>query len=924
MRSRGDVSGGNLERLVGAVPWLVFVGFVVGLGASALWAQSVGPESTRLEESDLALEDDPLEILEPPGPPAKKAIAPWIVDVYGKNYESFTNEGASRVVSDWLTNALIDLELFNIVDRERIRAVLSERNLALSGIARDVSRDVPENELASAAKLLSVNYILLGNVKNLGANSEIDFKLLDVETTTYSPDFRLNFEIPFNSSIEKFKPVVDRVVAELARSFPIVAGVWDVASEGRLVLAAGSTGGLSEGLAIELWSVAERRPVATGVIVSVSPTVAEAVLDDPIEIFDPAAYEARVTVAPGPEAVLSNGRLEIRRENFEKAREILAMGLEEYPDHGRILALHAKTCLTLRDYEGSVGSYRAALKAEPNDLDLLQEAASVFFEAGYFQELLSYLEASGRAEEVLELELQRGDALSIQGYPAQARDAYKRAFRLDPSNPRPHLKLAVLAARAGEALEVGRELRLARETRPDGLEYRLAESVFAAMQGEPPSLGGAQSVIDEAVADGEFAALAMASQLLRLEPDLGSDALQLAEKAVELNPSYLAGQILRAEAHALVGEKEEAIAVLEKALETRPNNVAVLLRSGELLGQVGKFEQAELRLLQARDLAPQHWKAADALGDIQFSRGAHLKAVDSYQVALQIAETAEVPDLTLRLRKLGRAAVLANQHATAQPYLERCVERSPDDKECRYYLGLCYSLANLPQTDDSAIVNLRAAEGFSVDAYYHLGELYDRREEFLEARDWYQKCVVAQCALVVESERRIDEIDSIRGTIIARPRNTKEVHVDVGRIHGVLPSQMALVLSQTDVVARIRVEQVLEKTSVATIQGGEPLPGHAVMFRPTTPRGVTVGPAPKRGVLVSWRKHNELGLTAYRVYRKEEGSSQWSMKKQLPSDEWRFNDRSVKPGKSYEYRVLGLNQIKQEGLPSPSVAIRVE
>ncbi|MCH7666193.1 MAG: tetratricopeptide repeat protein [Acidobacteria bacterium] len=929
-----ESAGVARERAFGSSVWAACLVLAWSFEAD-LRAQSEppSPSPASIEEAEVPPEGVEGELGEtgefgepraPQAPPTRKVIAPWIVDVYGKNYESFTNEGASRVISDWLTNALIDLDLFSIVDRERIRAVLSERNLALSGIARDISRDVPENELATAAKLLSVNYILLGNVKNLGVNSEIDFKLLDVETTTYSSAFRLNFEIPFNSSIEKFKSVVDRVVAELAASFPITAKVWDITAEGRVMLAAGSTSGLTEGLAIELWSVAERRPVATGVLVSVSPALAEVVLDQPVEIFDPAAYEARVTIAPGPEAVLSNARLEIRREDFQKAREILAQGLEEYPEHGRILALHARSCWTLRDYEGAVGSYRDALKAEPNDLELLQEAARVFFEAGFFQELMTYLENSERTRETLDLELWRGDTLSIQGYPTQARDAYKRAFRLAPSSPRPHLKLAVLAARAGEASEVERELRLAFEAEPNGLEYRLAGAALAVLQADPHSVAGLRELIDQAVAAEDFTALAVASQILRLEPSLGKKALELAQAAVALNPAYLAGQILTAEAHALIGDREAAIAVLEEALETRPNNVAVLVRSGELLSDAGRHVLAELRLLQAQDLAPQQWRGADALGDSRFQRGELLKAVDAYQVALKIAEGANAPDLTLRMRKLGRTAVLANQHATAQPYLERCVALAPDDKECRYYLGLCYFLGKLPQTDNSAIVNLKASDGFEVDAYYYLGKLYDRRQEFMVSRDWYQTCLDAGCALARESEERIDEIDSIRGTVIARPRNIKQVSINVGRIHGVLPSQLALVISQGEVVGRIRIDQVLENISVAVIRQGNPLIGHRVIFRPTTPRGVTVKKSAKRGVDVSWRRHTETGLAFYRIYRKGEGDRSWKLRKQLRSDETRLTDKSVKPGITYAYRVVGVNVVKQEGLPSRVVEIQID
>ena len=96
--------------------WCLSALFPILLAAPAMALQEPAAPPGDPEASD----PEALEIGEtaaPTEPPGRETIAPWVVDVYGKNYEDFTNEGASRVISDWLTNALIDLDLFAIVNR---------------------------------------------------------------------------------------------------------------------------------------------------------------------------------------------------------------------------------------------------------------------------------------------------------------------------------------------------------------------------------------------------------------------------------------------------------------------------------------------------------------------------------------------------------------------------------------------------------------------------------------------------------------------------------------------------------------------------------------------------------------------------------------------------------------------------------------
>lgn len=138
------------------------------------------------------------------------------------------------------------------------------------------------------------------------------------------------------------------------------------------------------------------------------------------------------------------------------------------------------------------------------------------------------------------------------------------------------------------------------------------------------------------------------------------------------------------------------------------------------------------------------------------------------------------------------------------------------------------------------------------------------------------------------------------------------------------PSQIAVVLKSGEVIARLRTEEVQEKTSVAKIVGGDPLPGHAVVFRPARPRGLTLAKAVKRGVHLRWRPNIDRELSHYVVYRMGGRDREWQSRKRVSGDKHEFIDKSTRPGDTYSYRVTAVNRNHLESLASRPREIRVE
>ena len=890
-----------------------------------------GDREVPIEEADLDLleaGDEELEDGEPVervlAPPRKVSIAPWTVEVYGKRYDSFTNEGAARVLSDWLTNSLIELGVFNVVNRERIRAVLSERNLEATGVAVDVSQEISESALASAAKLLKVNFIVLGNVKNLGQNSEIDFKLLDVETGTYESSFRLNFEVPFNPAIEKVKPLVERIVGQLAEGFPVVADVQELLPDGRVVVRAGTEDGIEVGHQVELRPIGVGGASGSGTVVAAGPLFSEVDLERPILGFDPFRYQARIKIVPRAEALLAEGLAAYRQGRFEEAVETFKAGIAESPNHTDLNAYLARSQWHLRQYESALGSFRATLALAPNDQKLLEDALLAMFEGGQYLQLLDEIGKKRDSTTSVATTLLAGQSYEALGYPRRARALYKDAFRLEPGDPAIHLRLGVLAARTGNVDEAARELGLGEQSGGTSLELRLASRALAGLEGDPNDLlASLAGLLAEARNNDGFGAVVTAGQVLLADSAFWQASLELAESGLEINPRYVGGVLLAAEASAAGGDAEGALDRLEDALAADPNNVALLVLEGEVLAAAGRHAVAEQRLLQAKDLAPEQWRATDALGDLYYAQGEYLRAISSYQGSLETAEAVGAGEMDQRLFKLGKTAVLADQYATATPYLERCVDERPDHEECRYFLGLCYFQSDKRQDDERAIVHLKAAAGVAPESAYYLGALYDRLEQFETARGWYGRCVDQGCDQRGASQRRIDEIESIVGTVVGLRGAKKElVSLDVGRIHGVVPGKTAVVVDGGRVTGSIRVDAVQERTSEATLLKGDPLIGQRVRFRPSRPKNLIANKAAKKGVELKWRRAPEPEIAFYLVEHSSKSTGPWREKKKVTSAS--YVDKSAKGGQDHYYRIKAVTSRKVESPQSEIVKIRLE
>ncbi len=95
----------------------------------------------------------------------------WTIAV--KEFSSTSRPELGRSLADMVTSALINSGQVDVVEREQIGALLSELELSQTGLTATPSG-------YDTGQMQTVDYVVTGNVSQVGAKQRIEAKLLDV------------------------------------------------------------------------------------------------------------------------------------------------------------------------------------------------------------------------------------------------------------------------------------------------------------------------------------------------------------------------------------------------------------------------------------------------------------------------------------------------------------------------------------------------------------------------------------------------------------------------------------------------------------------------------------------------------------------------------------------------------------------------
>jgi putative PEP-CTERM system TPR-repeat lipoprotein len=315
--------------------------------------------------------------------------------------------------------------------------------------------------------------------------------------------------------------------------------------------------------------------------------------------------------------------------------------------------------------------------------------------------------------------IERAEAFINQGEERAAAIELQNALKSEPDNVRARLLLAEVSLRQGDP-----------EAAADELERAVASGAPA---GDVASLG-----VEIRLAKGEHAALLADLDAGKVALDASQTATyrglaQLASRnlpaataafneALEADPASTRARLGFAEARALAGDFDVALAEIGKVLAVRPTDAHALSLKGRILGQQGDFDDAAAALGTARKnaagqltvleyntllsalveayLASGEVKASrDALNDlagrlptaplVQLLSARIAMAEQNYQLAVNEAQkvVAVVPNHPMAKLILGAALLANGNYHQAEAQLSELVSQAPENLEARKLLA---------------------------------------------------------------------------------------------------------------------------------------------------------------------------------------------------------------------------------------------
>ena len=327
------------------------------------------------------------------------------------------------------------------------------------------------------------------------------------------------------------------------------------------------------------------------------------------------SLERAISSISQPQVLFDEALGHLRAGDSVGAASVCEEALTEYPGDANLLCLAARANLVLGNVDGAKRHLDEAVRLYPD---------------------------FAVAHDVI------GDCLLAQGFAAAAIKAYEQALRLDPTHSGVHTKIEKaqeLIKNSESAQQVTdnepprrmaflNEIRNAEQLSKDG-DARKAEEIYRSiLKRDPNHVEAARLLAKIAFDSKQFSdaevylrhAIAHSPDYARLWVDLANvlrelhkpqDALECADKVLELVPNKAESHMLYAGVIGLGNRHEEAIESYKKALQLSPNRPGALCSMAHHLKTIGQQDEAIAAYRKCIHVKPDHSEAYWSLANLK-------------------------------------------------------------------------------------------------------------------------------------------------------------------------------------------------------------------------------------------------------------------------------------------------------------------
>lgn len=153
---------------------------------------------------------------------------------------AFDVKDVGKIVAEWFTTALVNTGRFDVIERRLLQQILEEQKMGVTGL-------IDPRSASRLGKVLGVKTVVSGTVQSYDGISEINVRLLNVETGSI-----ITAESFKGGSASSLNKLVNEAAAKIIRHFPL-QGYVVKRSAGKVTVDLGTSAGVRTGMQFRVY-----------------------------------------------------------------------------------------------------------------------------------------------------------------------------------------------------------------------------------------------------------------------------------------------------------------------------------------------------------------------------------------------------------------------------------------------------------------------------------------------------------------------------------------------------------------------------------------------------------------------------------------------------------------------------------------------